>query len=207
MYSHHNQNSSLPPLPPHHQSHLTTIINHPKEAIITSSSPSSSSQHLSDEILLFEKIFLEIYRQYHHDLCLISSNTTIDLSQNMLQLCLDHLISFCCWARSDSTKLEWLHKLLLENSDLRPEVRNGIALIIIYVFASAKEHLESENMDMFGVLQDPHYGLGIVHKTSLRIYNDPLNYFGFIKVFYWVVFPSLLSIVLYHWIDIRSCHT
>jgi hypothetical protein len=136
--------------------------------------------HASEDILNFEKIFFIIYQHYISELSLNS----IDLSENMLSLCLNNLLPFCCWARKDSQKSECLHKLLLDNADLRPEVRNGIALIIIYVFASAKEHLETTDhaIDMFGVLQDTHRGLGIVHKTSLRIYNDPLNYFSFIKV-------------------------
>jgi hypothetical protein len=143
-----------------------------------------------DDISNFEKKFFEIYQQYISELQL-----TIDLSQNMLTLCLDHLISFSCWARSDSQHLDWLHKLLSENADLRPEVRNGLSLIIIYIFASAKEYLESENIDMFGVLQDQQRGLGIVHKTSLRIYNDPLNYFGFIKVTSSPPPPSLPALI------------
>jgi hypothetical protein len=142
----------------------------------------------SEDILNFEKIFFVIYQHYISEESLTNS---IDLTQNMLSLCLNNLLPFCCWARKDSQKSECLHKLLLDNADLRPEVRNGIALIIIYVFASAKEHLETAEhaLDMFGVLQDTHRGLGIVHKTSLRIYNDPLNYFSFIKV----PSPSLLS--------------
>jgi hypothetical protein len=171
MYSSSSSSSHHPPLHPTNpsssssSSHLI-LTNHNKE-----------SQTTSEDISNFEKKFFEIYQNYITELQL-----TIDLSQNMLILCLDHLISFCCWARRDTQHHEWIHHLLLDNPDLRPEVRNGISLIIIYIFASAKEYLESENTDMFGVLQDPLRGLGIVHKTSLRIYNDPLNYFGFIKV-------------------------
>ena len=70
----------------------------------------------------------------------------------------------------------------MENLDLRPEVRNGLALIVIYVFSAAKKYLGSKSTDMFAVLLDSESGLGIVNKTSLKIYNDPFNYFAFIKV-------------------------
>jgi hypothetical protein len=210
MYSSSSSSSHHPPLHPTNPSSSSSshlILTNHKE-----------SQTTSDDISNFEKKFFEIYQNYITELQL-----TIDLSQNMLILCLDHLISFCCWARRDTQHHEWIHHLLLDNPDLRPEVRNGISLIIIYIFASAKEYLESENTDMFGVLQDPLRGLGIVHKTSLRIYNDPLNYFGFIKVtqprslslsrsLYLPLSPSfthLLSVavvVLRLWINFCSCN-
>ena len=34
---------------------------------------------------------------------------------------------------------------------------------------------------MFLVLQEPDTGLGIVNKTSLKIYNDPFCFFSFLK--------------------------
>lgn len=95
-----------------------------------------------------------------------------------MALCLDFLIPLCCWCRNP-IKTSWIRAILEDNPDLRPEVRNGMAMIVIYTLSAAKaKHLRSE---MFLILQDAHSGLGIVNKTSLKIYNDPYNYFSFIK--------------------------
>ena len=183
--SHHSHsNYSNYPIDSYHSSHHPAPTPPPQQQQVYHNLHSNGHHHhhhASEDILNFEKIFFIIYQHYISELSLTHS---INLSENMLSLCLNNLLPFCCWARKDSLKSECLHKLLLDNADLRPEVRNGIALIIIYVFASAKEHLETTDhpLDMFGVLQDTYRGLGIVHKTSLRIYNDPLNYFSFIKV-------------------------
>eukprot|EP01034_Spumella_vulgaris_P022610 gene22610-28746_t len=74
----------------------------------------------------------------------------------------------------------WIRQVLDDNVDLRPEVRNGLSMVLIYALSTAKA-TQLTDIDMFGILQDNDTGLGIVNKTSLKIYNDPYNYFNFLK--------------------------
>jgi hypothetical protein len=133
-----------------------------------------------DNIVTLQRRFLEVYSRYveYHP----NSAAAAARPDNLMIACLEHLIPFCCWARQDDQISEWIHAKLLSKPDLRPEVRNGIALIIIYTFASAKAHVCDGDSDMFSVLQDHDTGFGIVNKTSVKVYNDPFNYFEFLKV-------------------------
>ena len=88
-------------------------------------------------------------------------------------------MTFSCWVRESNSRMTWIFKILEENPDLRPEVRNGLCIIFVYAISAAKA--KSINSDMFTVLQDSDNGLGIVNKTSLKIYNDPFNYYSFLK--------------------------
>ena len=55
-------------------------------------------------------------------------------------------------------------------------------MILIYTLSTAKAKSSGKtDSDMFSVLQDAESGLGIVNKTSLKIYNDPFSYFTFLK--------------------------
>lgn len=58
--------------------------------------------------------------------------------------------------------------LTIENDYLRPEVRNGIVMVIVYTFASIKATL-AEGLDMFITLQDNESGLGIANRFSLKV--------------------------------------
>ncbi len=124
---------------------------------------------------LFEPKFMEVFGKFCD-----YTQQTIDLSQHLMSLCLDNLIPFCCWARENNNRNAWIRQVLDDNSDLRPEVRNGLSMILIYVLSTAKA-TQFTDVDMFGILQDNDTGLGIVNKTSLKIYNDPYNYFNFLK--------------------------
>lgn len=123
---------------------------------------------------LFQPKFCDVYDNF-----ILRSKEKIDLSTHLLSLCLNYLISFCCWARESNARSIAVHKMLDNNVDLRPEVRNGLSMILIYCFSAAIAREFSS--EMFTVLQDSATGLGIVNKTSLRVYNDPYNYFNFIK--------------------------
>eukprot|EP01034_Spumella_vulgaris_P031136 gene31136-38479_t len=76
--------------------------------------------------------------------------------------------------------MSWIKSTLSENGDLRPEVRNGLSMIMIYSFGTAKAACEP-GLDMFNALQDVEHGLAIINKTSLKIYNDPYFFYGFLK--------------------------
>eukprot|EP01034_Spumella_vulgaris_P032604 gene32604-40232_t len=76
--------------------------------------------------------------------------------------------------------MAWIKSTLSESGDLRPEVRNGLSMIMIYAFGTAKAACEP-GLDMFNALQDVNQGLAIVNKTSLKIYNDPYFYYEFLK--------------------------
>ena len=117
----------------------------------------------------------------------------IDLHRHLLCLCLDYMVPFVKWARQSEQHICKLSKMLFHYDYLRPEVRNGIAVILIYTFAAKKAVLLNEQEvlagkpplephDMFTVLSSPEYGLGITNKLTLRIYADPWQYFNFIKL-------------------------
>ena len=127
-------------------------------------------------ITVLQRKFYEVYNKYLQ----CNPDITHCPTDNLMISCLNHLITFCSWARIDDCTSEWIHNTLLQKADLRPEVRNGIALIIIYCFASAQAYHTDD--DMFGALLNQDSGLGIVNKTSVKIYNDPFNYFEFLKV-------------------------
>jgi hypothetical protein len=150
-----------------------------------SSAPSMSSNAnallaLSDknkkvsDALTYGPRFCEIFHTYCRDL-----NITINTKRHLFSLCIDHLIGFTMWARDTEDRIRWLSSLLFENDYLRPEVRNGIVIVIIYTFSSIKA--AHHGGDMFSVLQDTESGLGIANRFSLKIYNDPFGYLSFLK--------------------------
>lgn len=130
---------------------------------------------------LFEPKFLEIFNAYEDHISTTRGSTGIDLSQHLMSLCLDHLVPFSCWARESTSRCTWIQKTLDDNIDLRPEVRNGLCMVFVYSFSAAKALDGRGEKDMFLVLQEPDTGLGIVNKTSLKIYNDPFCFFSFLK--------------------------
>lgn len=158
---------------------------------------------------IYEPKFLEIFNAYRQ--FAQSYEPNIDLvnlsTQHLMTLCLNNLLPFSNWAR-DSATSSYIRNTLYDHADMRPEVRNGLALIIVYTFSAAKASDELDNynaqfsnmnslagsgkvtnIDMFSVLMRSDTGMGIVNKTSLKIYNDPLEYLSFIKVVHSLRFP------------------
>jgi hypothetical protein len=124
----------------------------------------------------FEPKFFQVFLKYSQYI----SQQSIQTTGHLMAICLENLIPFCCWARENNTRISWIKKALDEHADLRPEVRNGLSMILIYSFGTAKAS-SIEGLDMFTALQDADDGLGIVNKTSLKIYNDPIFCYGFLK--------------------------
>jgi hypothetical protein len=153
-------------------------------------------QHSELDIAEFELKFYEIYERYISEAAI-----SVDLSSHLFCICLDQLIMFCVWARKSEEQSDIIHKILNENPDLRPEVRNGLALVLIYTFSSAKKKSLGSVRNFFRVLQDSESGLGIVNKTSLRNHNDPFQYLAFIKVNHCTCYKLSITnfIVLYLW--------
>lgn len=120
--------------------------------------------------------FIQIFEAFHKHL-----NKPIDIKRHLMALCTDYLIDFTKWARDSDNRVLWISALLLENDYLRPEVRNGIIMVLIYTFASIKATV-ADGLDMFLTLQDNDTGLGIANRFSLKIYNDPLNCLSFLKI-------------------------
>jgi hypothetical protein len=123
----------------------------------------------------FEPKFYQVFVKYCE-----SVKQTVHTSSHLMSVCLENLIPFCCWARENNSRISWIKNTLDDNIDLRPEVRNGLSMILIYALATAKA-AASKDLDMFSALQDGDYGLGIVNKTSLKIYNDPFFFYSFLK--------------------------
>lgn len=118
-------------------------------------------------------LLFETYCQKHR--------ITIDIRRHLMSLCLEHLVPFIKWARESEAQVQWIQSTLLENDYLRPEVRNGVVMVLIYTFAAIKATVDS-NLDMFITLHDGEQGMGIANKFSLKIYNDPFFYLIFLKV-------------------------
>ncbi len=127
-------------------------------------------------IKCFEPKFMQVFGKYCECVKQICQP-----SSHLMSACLENLIPFCCWARENITRVMWIKEVLEDNADLRPEVRNGLAMILIYTLATSKASNSAEDLDMFATLRDADTGLGIVNKTSLKIYNDPYNFFSFLK--------------------------
>ena len=104
----------------------------------------------------------------------------VNTDRPLMSLCLDYLIPFCSWARKSDAQVNSIHTTLLNNDYLRPEVRNGIVVVLMYTFAAVKA-IKDPTHDMFHTMQDAETGLAIVNKFSLKIYNDPLQYLSFLK--------------------------
>lgn len=144
---------------------------------ISSNNPMDGSQmkkKVSDAIVYGPR-FCAIFDAYCKSL-----NLQIDTSRHLMSLCLDNLIPFIKWARESDSQVSWISNKLLDNDYLRCEVRNGVVMVLIYVFASIKAK-GVEGLDMFLTLQDIDTGLGIANRFSLKIYNDPFNYLIFLK--------------------------
>jgi hypothetical protein len=151
-----------------------------------SSSSTYEKKKISDAITYGPR-FVTIFQSFckHYGL-------NIDLKKHLLVLCLENLIEFIKWARENDSQIKWINEMLYENDYLRPEVRNGIVMVLIYTFAATKATIppssssggsSSDNAsDMFTALQDNETGLGIANKFSLKIYNDPFNYLTFLKI-------------------------
>jgi hypothetical protein len=137
---------------------------------------------------IYEPKFFEIFHAYSH---YCHQCQTAVYNQNMqnthlMTLCLNNLLPFSNWAR-DSNNSVFVTNSLFENPDLRPEIRNGLAMILIYVFCAAKANdmrlvNPNSNADLFSVLMKPDSGFGINNRTSLKIYSDPFGLFNFLKV-------------------------
>lgn len=123
----------------------------------------------------YEPKFLKVFAKYAE-----VYNVSVNMEKHFLTNCMDHLVNFCCWTREDPKTTLWIRSVLDENPDLRPEVRNGLSMILIYCLSAAMVKFKPGS-DMFTILQETEKGLGIVNKTSLKIYNDPFNYFNFLK--------------------------
>jgi hypothetical protein len=130
---------------------------------------------LSDAIT-FGPRFCQLFHEYTQNL-----DRPVDTDRHLMSLCTEHLVPFCKWARENEAKASNIRATLLEYDYLRPEVRNGIVMVIIYTFASIKA-VSGVNADMFTTLQDAERGLGIANKFSLKIYNDPFMYLSFLKI-------------------------
>jgi hypothetical protein len=145
------------------------------EQITTSNNRELYSMDANGEpsiVKYFQPKFQEIYNKF-------AENVFVENKSHLMSLCLECIIPFCIWIRESSAKTNWIKSILTDNIDLRPEVRNGLSMIVIYTIAAHKAFCTK--VDMFVVLQDVEYGLGIVNKTSLKIYNDPFQFFNFLK--------------------------
>lgn len=131
-------------------------------------------QKISDAITYGPR-FCQLFQDYSSTL-----PVPVNTDRHLMSLYLEHLVPFCNWARQNDAQIASIRTTLLENEYLRPEVRNGIAVVLVYTFSAVKA-LQRPNLDMFQTLQDGEFGLAIVNKISMKIYNDPFTYLAFLK--------------------------
>jgi hypothetical protein len=122
----------------------------------------------------FHPQFLEIYRKYRE-----ARGEVPCASNHLMAICMSQLVPFCLWVRSSTENMAWIKTIVSDNPDFRPEVRNGIAMLVMYTMATVKAH--EMGTDVFTEMLDCEHGFGIVNKSSLKIYNDPFKYFEFLK--------------------------
>lgn len=109
-------------------------------------------------------------------------NIVVDINEHLMVLCLQHLVKFCNWVRESDDQITWVSNTLFDYDYLRPEVRNGIVMIIVYAFAAFKARKDPHRMDMFTVLQDTKKGMGLANnKLSLKVFKDPFLFLTFLK--------------------------
>lgn len=96
--------------------------------------------------------FCQIFKEYTSTL-----PVPVNSNRHLMSLCTDHLIPFCKWARETEAQATSIHATLLDHDYLRPEVRNGIVVVLIYTFAAVKA-LKDSNMDMFRTMEDTESG-------------------------------------------------
>lgn len=135
----------------------------------------SGSKKVSDAVTYGPK-FCELFRNFTMECSL-----EIDINRHLLALILDYLVEFLRWVRKDDHTIAEVGNLLFNNDYLRPETRNGVIMVIIYMFSSIKATVLPDT-DMFSVLVNKDFGLGIANKFSLKIYNDPYYYLSFLKL-------------------------
>ncbi len=80
---------------------------------------------------IYEPKFLEIFNTYAKFASSYEPNLDLSnpASQHLMTLCLNNLLPFSNWARETTTS-SYIRATLFENPDMRPEVRNGLALIL-----------------------------------------------------------------------------
>jgi hypothetical protein len=154
------------------QHHLLGQDNAPSEP----QQPEGLGESKVSDAFTYGPRFRQLFTEYT-----VATNKTVNVDRHLMSLCTEHLVPFCKWARENEAKTNSIRATLLEHESLRPEIRNGIVMVIIYTFASIKATRET-GTDMFKTLQDPDRGLGIANKFSLKVYNDPLKYLYFLKI-------------------------
>jgi hypothetical protein len=198
-HSRHSQSNS--PLQPRlsQSSQSSEVDNFSNSNMMNNSSFAIKKPIVPSITTIYEPKFFEIFQAYQSYCYSYEPSVKFSnlVNQHLMTLCLNHLLSFSNWARETNNAL-FIRLALFENPDMRPEVRNGLAMILVYVFAAAKANemrilnTSSSNVDMFTVLMKTDTGLGIANKTSLKIYSDPYEFFHFLKVCYFSSFQLTL---------------
>lgn len=134
----------------------------------------SGGKKISDAVT-FGPRFCELF----HSFC-AENALSIDVHRHLFALILEHLVAFVRWVRRDEHQVAEVNNLLFNCDYLRPETRNGVIMVVIYMFAAIKSTV-LPNADMFSVLVHDEYGLGIANRFSLKIYNDPFCFLAFLK--------------------------
>ena len=114
----------------------------PGHSVIAAPSSSSSSSagqghdsggpKVSDAITYGPR-FCQLFQEFSSTL-----SAPINTDRHLMALCTEYLVFFCNWARESEAQIASIRATLLENDYLRPEVRNGIVVVLIYTFAAMK---------------------------------------------------------------------
>lgn len=146
------------------------------EGMMAAMAASAGSGKKVSDAITYGPRFCELFRMFTTE-----CELNIDITRHLFALVLDYLVDFMRWVRRDEHTIAEVSNLLLNYDYLRPETRNGVIMVIIYMFSSIKATV-LPGKDMFSILVSDDYGLGIANKFSLKIYNDPYYYLTFLKL-------------------------
>jgi len=77
--------------------------------------------------------FCQLFQEFSSTL-----SVPINTDRHLMALCAEYLVAFCKWARESEAQIASIRATLLDNDYLRPEVRNGIVVVLIYTFSAMK---------------------------------------------------------------------
>jgi hypothetical protein len=134
-----------------------------------------SEARKDNDLKVFGPKFCQIFDAYQK-----VTRKAVDFNDHLFIMCCDNLIPFARWCRDDGKC--FIRAVLADHNDLRCEVRNGLATVLVYTFSAMKAAMNKTfKSDMFKELSNPATGFNIAHKCSIKIYTDPCNYLSFLK--------------------------
>ena len=155
---------------------------------------SVNGKKVSDAVV-FGPQFIDLFEQFRQSPH-FNGFQLPDKRRHLLALSLDFLIPFARWARQSTEFTDSIYRKLYCHESLRPEVRNGLLMCLVYTFAAQRMTIIA-NADIFTTLLDKNMGFGIANRYSLRIYNDPFSFMLFLKLSFTGTHEKIYNVLNY----------